>query len=488
MASVYLGVDIGTTSAKCLAVRDDGEVLALAQHAYGLSHPHQDWAEQDPEDYWRGLADVVGQCVNDCAAKGHAKEDIAALALSTQGDTLIATDQEGLPLAPALSWMDKRAEAECHELIGETGKSFWYKETGIGLTALSSAAKIRWLARNAPQVFSRIARFSWVPDFLANRLCGTFVADVPSASWTPLFSPHARDWSEPVLSLLQVSREMVPVAVESGTVIADLRPDPANELGLAPSTRLVAGAFDQAAAAHGAGAAGFRSVLSCGTAWVLYAVSHVPVVDELEQIPVCCHTAPNEWGMVLPFTGGSAYDWLRDTFHRGARRPEGQRQRLVFVPHLYGGLSPDWRGESKGSILGLTMSHSYEDVELALMRGLAFEARRNVEAAERLCGRIPALRMVGGAGKSATWPQIIADALGRPVEVSGLLESAAYGAAKLAAGAASAQWEGSQQARHFAPDPDAAADMQAQYARYLRCYQALLPLYEGEAQTRSQSD
>ena len=481
MGSIYLGLDIGTASAKCLAVDEAGRILTFAQHPYPLSHPQQGWAEQDAEDYWRGLVEVVTQCVRACEQQGRAPAEITALAMSTQGDTLIMVDESGRPLAPAISWMDTRAEKQCRGLLAETGKSFWYRNTGIGLTALSSACKMRWVAENAPALRARLARFCWVADFLAARLCGSFVADVPSASWTPLFSAAQRRWSEPVLRVLGVGRERLPEAVESGMVIGKLVPEAMAALGLAPHTKLVAGAFDQAAAAYGAGArARIRSVLSCGTAWVLYAVSIVPLMDEREQVPVCCHVTPSEWGMVLPFPGGAVYDWLRSGFQSGTAKGVGRAEPLVFIPHLYGGLSPDWRTESKGSLLGLTMAHTYEDVEIAVMRGLTFEAKRNVEAAERLSGGIGSVRMVGGAGKNETWAQMIANALGRPVEVSEWVESACYGAAKLAAGECAAEWEGAQAVREFLPIPSEVEREERDYANYLRCYEALLRLYERE--------
>jgi len=475
---IYLGADIGTTSAKCLAVDGSGEILAFAQHQYPLSHPRQGWVEQDAEDYWRGLADVVTACVRVCRERGREVNEIAALALSTQGDTLILADDSGRPLAPAISWMDSRAEQQMRELIAETGPSFWYRETGCRLTALSSACRIRWLSETAPELRARVRRFCYVADFLAQRLCGSPVADLPSASWTALFSPFERRWSQAVLKLLGAPVESLPAVVDSGTPIGRLTPAAAEALNLDPGAMFVAGAFDQAAAAYGAGAtAGGTSVLSCGTAWVLYAVVGRPVVDEREQIPICCHVRPSEWGLVQPFTGGAAYDWVRTTFPCGDARESSETQPLIFIPHLYGGLSPDWRGESKGSVLGLTMAHTWRDVETAVMRGLSCEARRNVEAAERLCGQITSLQLVGGAGKSDVWPQMIADMLDRPVLVSQQTESACYGAAKLAAGKVAAGWDQEQGARVFTPNAAQAEAENAFYARYVRFYETLADLY-----------
>jgi sugar (pentulose or hexulose) kinase len=170
MASVYLGIDVGTTSAKCLAVNEDGEILAIAQHPYPMSHPHQSWAEQDSEDYWRALSDIIPSCVSQCLEKGYSRQDIKSLAMSTQGDTLIVTDSSAIPLMPAVSWMDTRADAECREMLAESGSSFWYKRLGIPLTAFNSACAVRWISKNMPEVWGKRPHFAYVPDFLAYRL------------------------------------------------------------------------------------------------------------------------------------------------------------------------------------------------------------------------------------------------------------------------------------------------------------------------------
>lgn len=481
MGRIFLGVDIGTTSAKCLAVNEKGKMLSLTQQPYQMAHPHECWAEQDPHDYWRAVVDVISRCVSNCTSKGYTKSDIVSLAMSTQGDTLILIDKSGIPLYPAISWMDTRGEVEFQELIAETGKSFWYKSIGKPLSVYSSACNLRWLQKHVPDIWKDVVHVSYVADYLAFKFCGTFVSDVPSASWTQLYSPAKRNWSNDILKLLDISAETLPKTRESGKVIGELLPDAADDLGLDPATKLIAGAFDQAAAAYGTEAsADGRSILSCGTAWVLYTVTGIPVADSNQSLSVCCHVNEGEWGMVLPFTGGSAYDWLHRTFGGTTGNGESAAEPPVFIPHLYGGLSPDWHGESKGSLLGLTIAHTWEDVRLALMHGLAFESRRNLEAAEREGGRISSIRMVGGAGKSEIWPRIIANVLNRPVEVSDCVESACYGAAKLAARDVSSNWTDTACCRVFEPASDGVELEENRYQRYLKFYQALLLVYGAE--------
>jgi sugar (pentulose or hexulose) kinase len=479
LEKLYLGIDMGTTSAKCMAVDEAGAVLAIAQQGYPMRHPHQGWAEQDTEDYWCVLIEVVAGCVHHCTEMGHPADAIVSMAMSTQGDTLILTDEHGTALAPAMSWMDTRAEDEYLDLLRNHDQAFWYRETGSRLVLGSPACKIRWVARHQPELWSQVKRVCAVPDYLAARLSGRFVTDEPSASWSPCFTPQTRSWSPSVMQILGVSVEQLPQVAGSGAVIGPLLPDVAEKMGLTANTQLVAGAFDQAAAAHGARAAvGSRSALSCGTAWVLYTVAREHADDTDAMIPQCCHVNSSEWGLLMPFTGGAAYDWFHRTFRSGDCPSAGSREPLFFLPYLYGAGAPDWKAEARGTLIGLSMAHTPEDIELAVMRGIACETRRSVEVVESVCGQIPNLRMVGGATKSKSWPQIIANILNRPVEVSGCAESASYGAAMLAAGQQSASWQDIAQAQTVVPDPEATQAMQEYYARYERHRAGIMAMYD----------
>ncbi len=495
--AIVLGIDIGTSSVKCLALDTDSDpvtppphgqagirgrgdaVVAFAQRAYPTSQPHEGWSEQDPEDYLRALEHVVRECVAQCLGRRRTRDEIRAAALSTQADTLIIADEHGTPLRAAMTWMDTRGQAELRDLLAEHGQAWWYSELGQPLSVYSSACRLLWLRRHEPELMSSRPRIAFVPDFVARRLTGVWAADIPSASWSPFYHPVHRSRAEAVFDALGLEPAQVSAPIASGQPIAPLLPDMADRLGLARNTLLIAGAFDQTAAAFGAGAtAGGTGVLSCGTAWVLYSVANRPPSDPSRPLCVCCHVGPDEWGIVLPYTGGSAYDWVMRATAGDTRASDASP--LIFVPHLYGGLSPDWQSKSKGSLLGLTLAHTPEDMRLALMRGIAFETRRNVEAAEPYAGRPEMLRMVGGAARSDIWPQMIADTLGCVVEVSSVGEAACYGAARLAAGLQTANAPAS--GTVFTPYPVSMRRMDELYARYMDAYRLLCSHYAGEAE------
>lgn len=488
MTGIFLGVDVGTISVKCLAVSNQGRQVAFSQQRYSLEHPHPGWAEQDPEDYWDALVKTVSDCVEQWKAKGGRAQDFIALAISSQGDTLLALDELGNPLAPALSWMDIRAEDCCAHLLSLRDAHFWYRSLGIPLTPASSACKILWYKEHQPDVFD-CATLCYIPEFLAKRLTGHFVSDQSGASWNPLFSSHQNQYNPEILDLLHMDGKPLAQVIPSGQQVGRLLPRVAELLGVTEEARLIAGAFDQAAAAHGTGG---EAVLSCGTAWVLYAITDNPVLDSDSGVPFCLHCQPGKWGMVLPFPGGAVFDWVRSLFPDalyGLKQEQiysGSRP-LCFIPHFYGALAPDWKVFSRGSLVGMDLSTQAGDILIAAMTGIACEARRNLEAAEAFSGSISQLRMVGGAAQSELWTQIVADILQRPVYLSSQSESAAFGAARLAAGDLSVEWKTAEEEKVFLPTPEVSGWATDNYYLYLQTYKALLPVLENAQGTKGSS-
>jgi xylulokinase len=461
-----LGIDVGTTFLKALLLDEEGRTRKIAAAGYDLRKPREGFVEQAPGDWWQALVSAVREAV-----QGVPPADVRALALSTQGDTLVPTFDDGRPACPAISWLDRRAGAECRELLAERPQTWWFGRTGKKLLGSNTASKIRWLQTHRPDL-ARGARFCNVHDHLVRRLTGRFVSDVTNASWTTLFNIERRGWDAETLALLGLSEDRVSRIVSCGEPIGELTPESADSLGLTTDTVVAAGAFDQVAATYGAGVTGAdEALLSCGTAWVLFVVTPSPVLDDQLRLPACCFVGDREWGLVCCFTGGAAYDWLRDVVKGGHLAAEPAGPPLVCLPYVYGEVSPGWDPEARAAIIGVGLDHSAEDLQLALMQALAFEGLRNLEVARGLGVSIEAVRMVGGASQSPIWPQIVADVLGVPVTIPVESECAARGAALLAAKAVGTDLSGKASqaaASHLVPD----ASRAPRYRELYECHNA----------------
>jgi sugar (pentulose or hexulose) kinase len=193
-------------------------------------------------------------------------------------------------------------------------------------------------------------------------------------------------------------------------------------------------------------------MLSCGTAWALVAAARAPLLDDLARLQTYCHAFPGGWAVLGAQPGGALLRWFRDEWapefagsdkgyevlvNEAQAAPHGQGS-VIFLPHLYGAITPSWQPHARAGVLGLTLGHTRGSVVRGLLEGVALEARWNVEVMEEVVGHIEELRMIGGAAKSRAWAQIVADATGKPVVLPRVSEAAAYGAALLAAKAAGA--------------------------------------------------
>ncbi|HEX2973288.1 MAG TPA: FGGY family carbohydrate kinase, partial [Tepidisphaeraceae bacterium] len=477
--SIYLGVDIGTTAVKVLAMSAEGQVLALASREYQYQTPRPGWVEQDAEDWWR----LVCEGVREVTAQ--VEGTVAALALSTQGDTVVPLDADGRALAPAITWMDTRSLPQVARLVSE--EQLWHRITGASPAPFAAMSSLLWWREERPEVFEQAARFALVADLVIERLTGAAVCDAPNASRTMLYDIEKRRWAPELVERVGVSEERLPRVAESGTVVGTVRPEVAEELGLSPQTQAVLGGHDQTCAAVGCGVVAPGSLLlSCGTAWVALAATEGPVWDEQRALHAYCHAVPGGYVSLGAFAGGNLLRWFRDEFWRdsltegpdtirpavrngsdhlsGERNPQSTAGRmvsgpsndrtydaitteaaqawsegrppLVFLPHFYGASGPVACPQARGAWLGLTLSHTRGDMALALLQGVARQAAWCVENLERQGGQVEQVRMIGGGARSRFWTQLVADAIQKPVALPAVREAAAFGAALIAATAA----------------------------------------------------
>src|SRR6478672_4210294 len=205
-SAVAVGLDVGTTGVKALAVSADGTVVARAESPYGLSQPQPGWSEQAPEDWWAGSEEAI-------AALG--RHEIAGIGLSGQMHGLVALDERERVLRPAILWNDQRTAAECAEIEERVGLERLIALTGNRALTGFTAPKLLWLRRHEPDVYARIRHVLLPKDYVRLRLCGERAIDVADASGTLLFDVARRRWSTEVCDALDVPVEWLPPVHES---------------------------------------------------------------------------------------------------------------------------------------------------------------------------------------------------------------------------------------------------------------------------------
>ncbi|HTQ41401.1 MAG TPA: FGGY family carbohydrate kinase, partial [Polyangiaceae bacterium] len=279
-AAALIGLDVGTSGVKGVAIDAEGNVLATASTEYPLARPQPGWSEQAPEDWWRASQEVLAALPE------------GPVGLSGQMHGLVCLDGDGEVLRPAILWNDQRTATETTEIEARVGLARLIELTGNRALTGFTAPKLLWLRRHEPDVYARIRHVLLPKDYVRYRMTGERLIDAADASGTLLFDVGARRWSSEVCEALEVPEEWLPPAFES---------------------TVVGGAGDQAAGALGVGIVepGAVSVV-LGTSGVVIAGLPGYAAEPRARVHVFCHAVPGTWhamGVMLSAAGSLA--WLR---------------------------------------------------------------------------------------------------------------------------------------------------------------------------------
>jgi xylulokinase len=423
-----IGVDVGTTGVKTIAISPEGEVVAKAEQGYPLSTPHQGWSEQDPEDWWRATQATLDAVA---AAGVH---DVRGIGLSGQMHGLVCLDERNRVLRPAMLWNDQRTGAECAEIEALIGLERLIQLTGNRALTGFTAPKLLWLRHHEPDVYSRIAHILLPKDYVRLRLTGEHVIDVSDASGTLLFDVARRRWSEEVTEALEVPMSWLPRVLESPEISGKT----------AQGVPVAAGAGDQAAAALGVGVdrPGPLSVV-LGTSGVVFAALPAFAAEPQARVHVFCHAVPGAWhAMGVMLSAAGSLQWFRDALAAGVPFAELDAQAaqwaagsegLFFLPYLAGERTPHADPDARGAFIGLSLRHDRAAMVRAVMEGVAYALRDSLGLLTELGVRAERARASGGGARSRLWLSIVASSLGLPLELTSVEEGSAYGAALLGA-------------------------------------------------------
>jgi xylulokinase len=218
MASLLLGIDIGTTAAKAVLVTPEGQVVSEGRSQYPTDHVAANWVEQNPEDWWRALCAATHEAISKVTAT-----KILGVAISSQAPTLLAVDSQGHPLRPAMIWMDRRAQAEAEELAAKFPNIS--ELTGNRADPFYVAAKILWFIRNEPQLYAKTKYFLQIPGYLNFKLTGKFGIDKPHASLLQLRTADQSQWSQELISAVGVNPELFPEISECSHLQGEVTSD-----------------------------------------------------------------------------------------------------------------------------------------------------------------------------------------------------------------------------------------------------------------------
>ncbi len=445
MAKYLIAHDIGTTGDKATLFTTDGELVRSVTYTYGTDYFNSTWAEQNPEDWWNAV------CANNkLLLKGYDTHQVAGMAFSGQMMGCVAVDKNGKLLRPAIIWADQRSQAQESFIRTKIDEEKFYRITGHKISASYSLEKLMWIRDNEPDVFRRTYKMLQPKDYIIYRLTGEFVTDFSDASGTNALDLNRLEWSDQILDMACVGRELFADVYPSTHVAGQITVSVAEECGLAPGTPIVIGGGDGVCAAVGAGSVRSGDTFNYlgSSSWIAL-TSDEPIYDPQMRTYNWAHMVPGKYSPNGTMqAAGNSYQFVRKNLCKDLEQlaeeqgcstyalmnieieksPMGANG-LLYLPYILGERSPRWNSEARGAYIGLKMEHTRGDMLRACVEGIMMNLCIILDVFRKKLD-ITDINVIGGLANGEVILHILADVYGvRAKRLNWLDEATSMGAA-----------------------------------------------------------
>jgi gluconokinase len=439
-SSYIIGIDIGTGSAKAIAMTHEGTIIADSQFFYPTKNTQPGYSEQDPDVIWKAFADCIKKIIRIL------KYPPVSISLSSAMHSLMVLNKKNQPITPLITWADTRSGsiAECLRNLQEA--EHIYSVTGTPIHSMSPLCKIIWLRENKPAIFKTAFKFISIKEFIWYRLFGKYEIDYSIASATGVFNIESFEWDIYSLQLCEINPSQLSKLVPTDFIRKDINPAIASLLAIPAATSFCIGASDGCLANAGSYALEKgTAALTIGTSGAVRIASRKPILNYgamifnylLDNKTFICGGPVNN--------GGNILDWLlsvflnnnnpsekdyKDLFKTIDKIPAGSKG-LIFLPYLYGERSPVWDERSSGIFFGIKPFHTKDFFLRAALEGVCYSMNQVLEIVESSTKKIRQLNVGGGFIHSKTWLKILADITGKKLCLIETEDSSAVGAVLL---------------------------------------------------------
>ena len=485
----YIGIDLGTSAMKLLLVDEEGKIRRSVSREYPLSMPRPGWSEQNPMDWWSAC--LIG---TEELLAGFDRSEVAGIGCGGQMHGLVVLDENDEVIRDAILWNDGRTSDEVDYLNDSIGREVVSGYTANIAFAGFTAPKLLWMRKHEPENFARISKIMLPKDYINYKLTGVHSCDYSDASGMLLLDVRNRKWSSEMLEICSVREDQMPRLFESYEVIGCLRPEIATALSLPEDVKVVAGAGDNAAAAVGTGTVGDgKCNISIGTSGTVFISSDRFGKDMNNALHSFAHADGHYHLMGCMLSAASCNKWFCDEIIRekdyDAVQSEISADRLgenevFFLPYLMGERSPINDTDARGVFLGMSMNTTRADMAQAILEGVAFAIKDNIEVARSVGIKIERSKICGGGARSRLWQTIFSSVLDIPLDIPVTEEGPGYGGAMLAmvgTGLFSDVRECAEALTRIKdtvlPDPGLAAKYEKRYSEFKRIYPSIRSLF-----------
>lgn len=489
-AKTYLlGIDIGTSACKVALFDAQGAVIAQGNGEYPVHYPHPGWAEQDP-NAWRDA--IYAQIRSVLQASSVLPEEIAGIGVDGQSWSAIAIDKQGQVLTNTPIWTDTRAQAECEQIRQSVGADAYFQMSGNPIQPSYTLPKILWYKNHMPDVYENAAYILQANSYIVYCLTDAITQDMSQGYGLGCFDMHKGQWNVEMAERLGIRASLLPPIHACHEVVGVVTKQAAALTGLCAGTPVVAGGLDAACGTLGAGVVAAGQTQEQGG----QAGGMSICIDEYtadERLILSYHVVPGKWLLQGGTTGGGgALKWLRETtcpdlsFEQMSEIAEtipAGSEGVMFLPYMAGERSPIWNPNACGVFFGLNYAKTRGHLIRAVMEGVAYALRHNLDTAQNAGAQSATLMAMGGSANSHVWTQIKADVTGHRIEIPASDTATTLGVCILA-GVGTGVFSSFEDAverticvrRAHVPDPAAQKIYNEGYTRYLELYERLAPM------------
>lgn len=479
-----IGIDLGTSGVKTMLLSESG-IEKITSKNYTVKYFMDCRSEQDPNLWVVKTTEALKELLN-----GVDKSKVASISFSGQMHGLVMLDKNNEIIRDAILWNDGRSIKEVEYLNSNKMRSTLLESTGNIAFAGFTAPKLMWVKENEPDNFKRIAKICLPKDYLQFCFSGKFCTDVSDASGTLYFDVKNRKWSDKMLEIIGINESMLPEVLESDGFTGTITKEYSELLGIPENVKIFIGAGDNAASAIGTGTVNNGDCnISLGTSGTIFVVNDKFICDKENAIHSFCSASHSYHLMACILSAASCQKWwIENIINAGYDDVNSMKNRLgtnkvLFLPYLSGERSPVNDTEARALFYGMSMSTAKNEMTLAVIEGVAFALRQNLEIIRNLGIDVKKSKVCGGAIKNDIWASIIADVLNIEIEIPAVQEGAALGAALIAAKGVLSSDEYEELSkklckteRTIKPDEDITHLYDIQYSKYLKLYPAALTL------------
>lgn len=484
MNPYILAIDIGTTSTKALAVCSDGKVVASHQIFYPTFYPQADFAEQDPQQIYQAVLEVISKVIH----KGSGDYLLKGISFSSAMHSIMAVDADAKPLTPLVIWADTRSTPQAKALRKSSLGRALHHETGAPVHPMSPLCKLIWWKENHPELISTVHKFISIKEFVVHQLCGEYLVDYSIASASGLFDINSLQWHKEVFQLTGVKAEQLSKPVNA-TFTCAIKPEIQKRLSL-PDVPVIMGASDGCLAQLGSGAMNKGDLtITIGTSAAVRRVSRRNLDDPqlrlfnypLDEKTLISGGASNNGTVII--------DWFNREFNslsqnlkefvKDTEKVDPGSEGLIALPYLQGERAPIYNPQARGVFFGVSVRHTPNHFKKALLEGICFEILSIVKSVESVHGPSDKIFVSGGFTYSTEWVQLLSHVLGRELIQSEVNDASAIGAAMIGFEALGISFQlQTGERKLFEPDMELSKVYHKQFEVFEQLYRQLEPLFE----------